>query len=118
VGLKNVVAATQSGLGITDKERLQWIDEHARDVAAANKAEKEALQLFQVAFGLAAMALSGGTAGFLFAGLAAGVGPTTPKRPPTSSPPPKPRRTRTSTRIRVWYPATSSAARPTWSSPG
>lgn len=72
--LKNVTSATAAGLAITDKERLTWIDEKQRNVAADEKLEKEALQLFQLVFGLAAMALSGGAAGFIFAGLAAGVG--------------------------------------------
>ncbi|MFI5707264.1 HNH endonuclease [Kribbella sp. NPDC051620] len=73
-GLTNVVAAAKSGLGITDKERLRWIDDKVQAVAAGNKMEKQALQLFQLAFGLAAMALTGGTAGWVLAGLAAGAG--------------------------------------------
>ncbi|HET9647596.1 MAG TPA: HNH endonuclease, partial [Microlunatus sp.] len=72
--LTNVTSATVAGLGITDKERLTWIEEKQRDVAATEKLEKDAFQLFQLAFGLAALALSGGAAGFVFAGLAAGVG--------------------------------------------
>ncbi len=72
--LSNVVGSTTAGLGITDKERLSWIDGEVRDVAAAKKMEKDALQLFQLAFGLAAVALTGGMAAVAFAGLAAGVG--------------------------------------------
>lgn len=72
--LRNVVGATTSGLGITDKERLSWVDDEVRETAATEKIEKDALQLFQLAFGLAALALTGGAAGVVFAGLAAGVG--------------------------------------------
>ncbi|MFI2228713.1 HNH endonuclease [Nocardia testacea] len=72
--LSNIVGATTSGLGITDKERLTWIQDEVRSAAATKKLEKEALELFQLAFGLAAMALTGGMAAVAFAGLAAGVG--------------------------------------------
>jgi len=72
--LSNVVASTTAGLGITDKERLSWIEEEVNGVAVAGKMEKDALQLFQLAFSLAAMLFTGGMATVAFAGLAAGVG--------------------------------------------